>query len=81
MDRGRGQEGGEKYQELNRVVSPRGVWLSSYNHSSEHYQKILAESQLGSTIVLLFALDHADKNVPAEYSDLLPSPWSEIESM
>jgi len=29
---------------------------------------------------LLFALDHSDKNVPAEYVDLLPMPWDQIEA-
>ena len=29
--------------------------------------------------MLLFALDNDDKNVPAEYADLLPMPWDEIE--
>jgi hypothetical protein len=41
---------------------------------------MLSKSQPGSTIVLLFALDSPDKNVPAEYADLLPVPWATIEA-
>ena len=62
------------------MLSSRGVRLGSYNHSADHYRKILAESQPGSTVVLLFALDNDDKNVPEEYADLLPLPWHEIEA-
>jgi hypothetical protein len=71
---------GPAYEELNRLVSPHGIQVSSYNHSVDHYRTILSESQPGSTIVLLFALDHPDKVIPAEYQDLLPMPWEKIEA-
>ena len=50
------------------------------NHGAKEYEAILSESQPGSIIVLLFALDSSDKNVPAEYADLLPKPWTEVEA-
>ena len=71
---------GPAWKELTALLWSRGVWLRSFNHSAEHYRTILADSQPGSTIILLFALDHPDKDVPAEYQDLLSMPWPEIEA-
>ena len=31
-------------------------------------------------MVLLFALNRPDKDVPEEYKDLLPIPWEQIEA-
>ena len=71
---------GPGWQELQKVAKSRGVALSSFNHSADHYQQILSKSQAGSTVVLLFALDHSDKNMPEEYQDLLPMPLAQIEA-
>ena len=57
-----------------------GCGLYSFNHTAAHYQRILSKSQPGSTVVLLFALDHWDSNIPEEYQDLLPLPWHQIEA-
>ncbi len=56
------------------------VSLHSFNHSANHYKKILAQARPGKTFVLMFALDHPDKNVPEGFADLLPKPWAEIEA-
>lgn len=71
---------GPAWNELNEVAWVRGGWLKAFNHSAAHYQTILSESKPGSTVVLLFALDQKDKNVPAGYQDLLPVPWAQIEA-
>jgi hypothetical protein len=71
---------GPAWRKLTQVAASRGHGLSSFNHSADHYRIILARSQPGSMVVLLFALDHPDKNVPEEYQDLLPMPWSQIEA-
>ena len=71
---------GPGYVELNKVLSSRGILLSSYNHTKDHYAQMWMESQPGSTIVLLFARDHAENVVPEEFRDsLLPMPWAKIE--
>lgn len=72
---------GPAWQELEKVADSRASKLSSFNHTAADYQRILAKSQPGSTIVLLFALDHGDRNIPEEYQDLLPIPWAEIEAL
>ena len=71
---------GPAWKELHRVALSRGRSLFSFNHTAADYQRILSKSQPGSTVVLLFALDHPDKNIPEEYQDLLPMPWAEIEA-
>jgi hypothetical protein len=71
---------GPGWRELGMVAKSRQCSLYSFNHSAEHYEKILSKSQPGAMIVLLFALDHSDKNVPEAYKDLLPMPWAQIES-
>lgn len=70
---------GPAWRELNMVVRPHRIHLTSLNHGAAPYRRILSQSEPGSTIVLLFALDDSDKNVPAEYADLLPVPWAQIE--
>jgi hypothetical protein len=54
--------------------------LMSRNHAAAPYQAILSASEPGATVILLFALNHPDKNVPADYADLLPVPWAQIEA-
>jgi hypothetical protein len=71
---------GPAWEELGKVAKSRGCLLSSFNHRASHYATILSKSQPGSTIVLLFALDHWDTNAPEEYRDLLPVPWDQIEA-
>jgi len=71
---------GPAWRELAKVASSHGFDLCSRNHTAEHCQEILSKSQPGGTVVLLFALDHWDKNVPEEYQDLLPMPWAQIEA-
>ncbi len=71
---------GPAWKELEKVAKSRGCDLFSFNHTEEGYQRILSKSQPGSTVVLLFALDHPDKNIPEKYQNLLPVPWAEIEA-
>jgi hypothetical protein len=51
----------------------------SFNHSREHYDSFLPRLRTGGTFVLLFALDHGDRELPEGYADLLPRPWSEVK--
>jgi len=71
---------GPGWAELERVAHSRHVQLQSSNHGENQYEAILSQSQPGATIVLLFALDNSDKNIPDSYQDLLPIPWAEIEA-
>jgi hypothetical protein len=71
---------GPGFKELARLAETRGVSVSGRNHDTTGYAYILSSSQPGSTILLLFALNKHDKNVPAEYADLLPMPWPQIEA-
>jgi hypothetical protein len=71
---------GPGWKELNQLAEARGIALHSGNHDAGFYQRMLSQSQPGSTLVLLFALDHTDKNVPDQYKDLLPMPWNQIEA-
>ena len=71
---------GPGWKELAKVAGQHQHRVHSFNHSPEHYQTILSKSKPGSTIILLFALDHADKDVPEQYKDLLPMPWDQIEA-
>lgn len=71
---------GPAWEELEKIANSRGSSLFSFNHTVADYQRILSKSQPGSTVVLLFALDHWDKNIPEEYQDLLPMPWAKIEA-
>lgn len=71
---------GPAWKELEKVAASRGRSLYSFNHAAAHYDTILSKSQPGSTIVFLFALDHADRNIPEDYADLLPVPWAQIEA-
>ncbi|MBI3843670.1 MAG: hypothetical protein HY292_03425 [Planctomycetes bacterium] len=66
---------GPAYVPLSRRVGP----LQSFNHSADHYRRILADARPGETLVLLYALDHPDRAVPPGFDDLMPRPWSEIE--
>jgi hypothetical protein len=71
---------GPGWKELSKVANVRGISLSGRNHDAAGYAYILANSQPGSTVVLLFALDDSDKTVPADYADLLPMPWDQIQA-
>jgi hypothetical protein len=71
---------GPAWMELNKVAQARGIYLRAGNHDEANYRRSLSESQPGSTFVLLFALDHWDRNIPQEYQDLLPMPWDQIEA-
>lgn len=71
---------GPAWRELNGVAASCGCSLNSFNHTPQYYKTILANSRPGSTIVLLFALDHRDKHMPKEYQDLLPVPWDQLEA-
>lgn len=71
---------GPAWEALEKVAASGGRNLSSFNHTAADYQRILSKSQPGSTVVLLFALDHWDKNIPEEHQALLPMPWASIEA-
>jgi hypothetical protein len=71
---------GPGWQKLNQLAQFQGVSLYASNHGEKQYEEILAKSQPGSIIVLLFALDNNDKNIPDAYRDLLPMPWDQIEA-
>jgi hypothetical protein len=71
---------GPAWKELEKVAAAHGCALNSFNHRASHYETIMSKSQPGSTLVLLFALDHWDTNIPEEYQDLLPMPWTQIEA-
>jgi len=71
---------GPGWRELERVARSHKMALQSSNHGEKEYEAILSQSQPGSTIVLLFALDNSDKNIPDSYRDLLPIPWARIEA-
>jgi hypothetical protein len=62
-----------------RVLSKRVKGLYSFNHSADHYEKILARAAPGQTFVLMYALDDRDREIVKGYEDLLPRPWPEIE--
>ena len=71
---------GPGWRELDAIALSHKAWVLAFSHSAKHYQTILSLSQPGSLIVLTFALDNPDREVPAEYKDLLPMPWPEIEA-
>ena len=71
---------GPGWKTLGKIKSSRGVGtLYSSNHNEEGYKKTFDRALPGSTIILCFALDSGDKNVPEQYHYLLPKPWKEIE--
>ena len=71
---------GPGWRKLDQLAQFHGISLYATNHGEKQYEEILAKSQPGSTIVLLFALDSSDKNIPDSYRDLLPIAWAEIEA-
>jgi hypothetical protein len=71
---------GPVWWELNDLVASHGIWLRALNHGEKEYEEILSQSKPGSTIVLLFALDNPDKEVPESHRDLLPIPWPQVEA-
>jgi hypothetical protein len=52
----------------------------STNHRPDHYEEILKRRSAGDVLVLLFALDDNDRQVPAAFGDLLPIKLGEVES-
>jgi hypothetical protein len=50
------------------------------NHVAADYTEMLSKNaKPGDTVILLVSLDDSKGRVPDEFSDLLPSPWSETE--
>jgi hypothetical protein len=73
---------GPGWKTLAKVKNSRGVdILYGNNHTEEGYKRTLERALPGSTIILCFALDHWDKNIPERYRYLLPKPWKDIELM
>ncbi len=71
---------GPGWETLGKIVKSRGVNIFySSNHNEKGYKRTFDHALPGSTIILLFALDHWDKNVPERYHYLMPKPWKEIE--
>jgi hypothetical protein len=66
---------GPAWQALGKRVAP----LRAFNHSEEHYRRIVQEARKGEMLVLLYALDHPDCGRPPGYDDLLPRPWPDVE--
>ncbi len=55
--------------------------LFGRNHVADQYKEMLTNNaKPGDTIILLLSLDESGR-VPAEFSDLLPSSWLEVESL
>ena len=60
-------------------TSDRHLW--GRDHVADQYQEMLTKNaKPGDTIVLLLSLDGPGR-VPDEFSDLLPSPWPQVESL
>jgi len=52
----------------------------SFRHSNFYYKEIFRRAWPGEPLVLLFALDNPDREMPPEYADVLPMPPDRIES-
>jgi hypothetical protein len=73
---------GPGWNALIKIKNSRGVnILYGNNHTEEGYKKTFDLALPGSTIILCFALDTWDKNIPERYHYLLPKPWKDIELM
>jgi hypothetical protein len=73
---------GPGWETLGKIKNSRVVDIFySSNHTEEGYKRTFDRALPGSTIILCFALDHWDKNIPERYHYLLPKPWKEIESL
>lgn len=75
--------GWEVFQERMRSLHP-GIPLWMFNHSADAYAKHLGRLRRGDLVVLLFAADRTDRDVPPGHEDLLPLPlaevWKEVEA-
>ncbi len=75
---------GPAWEVLKEVLGPR-LWGSIGGfgqdpvETKQYFDKLLARMSPGDTFVLMFAFDKP-VGTPPEYRDLLPLPWSEIES-
>ncbi|MBW8035899.1 MAG: hypothetical protein FVQ79_09780 [Planctomycetes bacterium] len=50
------------------------------DHIEDQYREMLTKNaKPGDTIIILLSLDNKDR-IPVGFSDLIPSPWSEIEN-
>jgi hypothetical protein len=57
----------------------RHLW--GRDHVAADYQEMLTKNaKPGDTIILLLSLNERGR-VPAEFSDLLPSPWAQVERL
>jgi hypothetical protein len=56
-----------------------GGFSTDETRCAGYFEKVLSWTAPGDTFVLMFAFDKTAA-VPAQYQDLLPLPWSEIES-
>jgi hypothetical protein len=73
-----GNSDGEAGDMLLRT-SHRHFW--GRDHVADQYQEMLTKNaKPGDTIILLLSLDDRGR-VPAEFSDLLPSSWLQVESL
>jgi len=73
---------GPGWETLGRIKNSRGVDIFySSNHTEEGYKRTFDRALPGSTIILCFALDHWDKNIPERYHYLLPKQWNKIEPL
>lgn len=65
------------FMELSKTANKH---LFGRPHKAEDYKEMLTKnSKPGDTIILLLSLD-SNERVPAEFSDLLPSPWADVEN-
>jgi len=62
------------------LMKSTGRHLFGRNHAANNYKEMLTNSaKPGDTIILLLSLDDTER-VPDGFCDLMPLPWSEIES-
>ena len=69
---------GPGWQTVFEIGKTRRVDLYSRNHALDQYDAMFAKARSGSRVVLLFARDSQDSELPPQYQDLLPCPWSEF---
>ncbi len=60
-------------------TDPRHLWGRA--HVAAQYREMLTKNaKPGDTVILLLSLNEPGR-VPAEFSDLLPSPWPQVENL
>lgn len=57
-----------------------GHWFGREHVAVEYEKMLMKNTKPGDWVVLLLTLDEANGRVPKEYSDLLPLPWTEVET-